>query len=470
MQLPLFLARFFSIKNMLTQNFPRGSLPTDRQVYKRAFLIAWPAALESSLVALISTVDTMMVGGLGPEAISAVGICSQPRMLMLALIISLNMGVTAVIARRKGADDRLGANVCLKQAILYSTLISFLTCSLAYIYAEPLVKLAGAGPEFADMAVVYLRNICSGTFFYSICLTINAAQRGIGNTKLALKTNMTANLVNIIFNYLLINGNFGFPRLEVRGAAIATSIGNVVAFLMAIYSIMPRKTYIHIRFPGKWRPDKDMGKSLYKVSSSGLVEQLFIRLGMLLFTRIVASLGVVDYASHVIAMNLYGITYNLCDGFGVGAAALVGQSLGAMRKDLAMIYGWVSQRIALIFSLSAAIIIYLARGPIVHIFSQSPGVLEVTSRILLILIIISVVQTVQVVLSSSLRGAGDTSYVAKQALVGLGIMRPLSAYIFTYCLGFGVIGAWLGILADQGIRSLLLIKRFNDSKWTEIQL
>jgi len=464
------LAKLFSVQSMVPLSMRQGDLPSEGQAYGKAFRIAWPSALESSFVALISAADTMMVGSLGPAAISAVGISSQPRMIMLCFIISLNMGVTAVISRRKGANDSLGANKCLKQSILYSAFISFCACSLAFLFAEPLLRLAGAGPEFLAMAIVYLRIICFGTFFYGLCLTINAAQRGIGNTRLALRTNLTANIINVIFNYLLIGGNFGFPRLGVQGAALATALGNIVAFLMAVASLVPQKNFIHLRYACGWRLEKDLFNSLFKVSSSGLAEQLFIRFGMLLYTRVVSSLGVIEYASHVIVMSIYSVTYNLSDGFGIGAAALVGQSLGAMRRDLAMMYGRVSQRLAFLLSFLASLLIYWARHPIVHVFTEDEQVLVLTSRLLLILVVITVIQTVQVIFSSSLRGAGDTAYVAKQALVGLGIMRPLSSYFLAYVLGLGVVGAWLGILADQGVRSLLVYNRFAGGRWTEIDL
>lgn len=470
MSIPGPLAKYFHIQHMVPDHFIQSDLPSERDAYQNAFRIAWPSAIESAFIALISAADTMMVGSLGPVAISAVGISSQPRMIMLCLIISLNMGVTAVISRRKGAGDQPGANQCLKQGLLYSACISLLACSLVYFFAVPILKVVGAGPDFILMAAVYLRIICLGTFFYGLSLTINAAQRGIGNTQLALRTNLTANIVNVVFNYLLIGGHFGFPRLGIQGAAIATALGNIIAFLMSVASVIPNRNYIHLQFPGRWRPDQSLFNSLYKVSSSGLAEQLCIRFGMLVYTRVVSSLGVVDYASHVIVMSLYSVTYNLCDGFGVGAAALVGQSLGALRRDLAMMYGRVTQRLAFAISAATAGLLYLARIPVVRLFSEDARVIALTSKLILILVVVTIVQTVQIIYANSLRGAGDTAYVAKQALVGLGIMRPLSSYILAYPLGLGVVGAWLGILADQLIRSLLLARRFSGGQWTKIEL
>jgi len=464
------LARFLQVKHMVPDSFLQSALPSEGTAYRNAFRIAWPSAIESAFIALISAADTMMVGSLGPAAISAVGISSQPRMIMLSLIISLNMGVTAVISRRKGAGDQAGANQCLKQGLLYSICISLIACSLVYVFAMPILRVVGAGPDFIPMAAVYLRIICLGTFFYGLSLTINAAQRGIGNTQLALRTNLTANIVNVVFNYLLIGGHFGFPRLGIQGAAIATALGNIIAFLMSVASVISRRNYIHLGFPGRWRPSQSIFNSLYKVSSSGLAEQLCIRFGMLVYTRVVSSLGVVGYASHVIMMSLYSVTYNLCDGFGVGAAALVGQSLGARRRDLAMMYGRVTQRLAFAISAAAAGLLYSVRFPLVRLFSEDIQVIALASKLILILVVVTLVQTVQIIYANALRGAGDTAYVAKQALVGLGIMRPLSSYLLAYPLGLGVIGAWLGILADQLIRSLLLAKRFSGGQWTKIDL
>ena len=286
---------------MVPPKLRQAPLPDSREIYRQDLAVAWPSTAESILISLVSAVDTMMVGTLGAAAISAVGICSQPRLLTLALIVSLNIGVTAVVARRKGENNESGAIRCLKQALLISAVLSALLCCLAFVFSRQLLILGGADQEYLELSMVYFRVIVIGLFFYSITLTINAAQRGAGNTKIALRTNLAANLINLVFNYLLINGYGGFPRLGVAGAAIATALGNLVAFGMALYSILDRRCFINLRNKISWRFEKPVIASITKVSSSALAEQLFLRLGMLTFTRLVSGLGTVAYATHVSA-------------------------------------------------------------------------------------------------------------------------------------------------------------------------
>ena len=186
--------RLFSAERMMRKEEVLAPLPSTSEVYRITLNIVWPSAVESVLVSLISSIDTAMVGGLGPVAIAAVGITTQPRMIFLALIMSLNAGVTTVVARRKGENNREGANRCLKQTVLLSGLISIVAAILAWFLAAPLMHFAGAGTDILQDAVEYFRIIMVGFVFNSIGLTINAAQRGVGNTKITMRTNIVANL------------------------------------------------------------------------------------------------------------------------------------------------------------------------------------------------------------------------------------------------------------------------------------
>lgn len=468
--LPSFLRRFYGTESMVPPKLRQAPLPDSREIYRQDLTVAWPSTAESILISLVSAVDTMMVGTLGAAAISAVGICSQPRLLTLALIVSLNIGVTAVVARRKGENNESGAIRCLKQALLISAVLSALLCCLAFVFSRQLLVLGGADQEYLELSMVYFRVIVIGLFFYSITLTINAAQRGAGNTKIALRTNLAANLINLVFNYLLINGCGGFPRLGVTGAAIATTLGNLVAFAMALYSILDRRCFINLRNKISWRFEKPVIASITKVSSSALAEQLFLRLGMLTFTRLVSGLGTVAYATHVVCMNIMNLSFSLGDGLGVAASALVGQSLGARRPDLAMVYGKVTQRVAFTAALVMAGLFFVGRFAVIDLFIDDAAVIALGGQVMLIIALICLVQTTQVVLAGSLRGAGDTTYVALIALIGLTIVRPAAAWLLCYPLGFGLIGSWCGLLTDQLLRMCLLVRRFRGANWTKIKL
>ncbi len=449
----------------------RGELPSAREAYKRCFALAWPSALEAVLVSLVSSVDTMMVGSLGPEAISAVGITTQPKFLLMALIISLNVGVTAVVARRKGEGDYAGASRTLKQALLICMALSALMTSLALILPRELLTLAGAQADFIEDGIAYFRIIMCGQFFNCIGMTINAAQRGSGNTKISMRSNIAANLVNILFNYFLINGNCGFPKLGVRGAAIATALGGLVAFSMALCSVLRRHSnMLTILGHGKWSFDKRTISSVGKVASSAAVEQVFMRFGFFVYALMIASLGTVPFATHQVCMHIINLSFAFSDGFSIASTSLVGQGLGAKRPDLAMIYGKAGQRFAMFVGVILSLTFILLRRQIIGLFTTDAAIIDMGSNIMFIIAAIALVQTSQVVISGCLRGAGDSKYVARTSFVSIAIIRTAVSWLLCYPLGLGLVGAWLGMFLDQLSRLLFNFTRFKSGKWAKIEL
>ncbi|NCB33199.1 MAG: MATE family efflux transporter, partial [Erysipelotrichia bacterium] len=238
------LLNLFRWQGMISEKELKGPIPTNKEIYQKTIKIAWPSALESVLIALISAVDTAMVGVLGKEAISAVGIVTQPKFIVLAPVLALNIGVTVLVARRKGEKNQAAANDYMKNATAVSFAISVILSLTAFIFAEQFLLLAGANLDYLADGVIYFRIILIGNVFYSTGLTITAAQRGIGNTKISMITNLAANGVNLVLNALLINGLFFFPKLGVAGAAIATSIGNFISFVIAVNSVSKKDRYL----------------------------------------------------------------------------------------------------------------------------------------------------------------------------------------------------------------------------------
>ncbi|MEG1849349.1 MAG: MATE family efflux transporter, partial [Oscillospiraceae bacterium] len=267
--------QLFHIERMRGNIAQAGPMPSSRALVSTTVQMAWPSIVESFLVALVGMVDTMMVGTLGPHAIAAVGLTTQPKFIALAFFIALNVAVSATVARRRGEEDREGANRALLLALTLAVVTTALVATLAVRYADPILHFAGTASDTHAEAVAYISTIMMGLGFTTVTLCINAAQRGVGNTRLSLYTNLVSNLVNVAFNYLLIGGNFGFPRLGVRGAAIATVIGSFCGFLMSLRSISNRDGYLFLFDREAMRFDLRTVRSLASVGSSTLAEQLF---------------------------------------------------------------------------------------------------------------------------------------------------------------------------------------------------
>lgn len=461
---------FLDAHKMIQQNKILGPLPDNKKIYRHAFEIAWPSALESIFLGLISAVDTMMVGSLGTSAIAAVGICTQPKFIVMATLIGLNTGVNVVIARRKGENRQDQANQTLRNALILSFFLSLLFVSIGFIFAKPALLFAGASHEYLDLSVVYFRYIMIGTFFHLLALTMTAAQRGAGKTKISMTCNLSANIVNVIMNAILINGLFFFPKLGVQGAAIATMIGNIVAFLLAILSLLKNNQYLHISLTDNWSLDKETLKAIFKISVPSLCEQIFLRIGFFTYSKAVANLGTTDYATHLICINVMTISFGLGDGLSVASSTLVGQSLGAKRSDMAIIYGKVLQRIGFVMSMLLGICIALFNDQIMHLFTNDPIVIKKGAIVLLMIALVIQFQVSQVITMGCLRGAGDAKFVAFISLITITIIRPLGTYALAYGVGLGLIGAWLSIYLDQFTRLIASKQRFNKAQWIKIKV
>ena len=195
-----------------------------------------------------------------------------------------------------------------------------------------------------------------------------------------------------------------------------------------------------------------------------------MRIGFLLYAITVANLGTTPYATHIICMNILSISFCFGDGFAVASSALVGQNLGAKRSDKAILYGRVGQRIVFLVSCVLCVVFFVGRHFLVDLYTDSPEVIAMGGNIMLMIAVITFFQTSAVVAAGALRGAGDTKYVAMVSLVTTAIVRPALSWVLCYPIGWGLYGAWLGVLADQALRLILNFGRFKAGKWIGIQL
>lgn len=445
-------------------------LPKTSHLLRRTLQISLPAAAEIFLIGLITMVDTMMVGGLGKEAIASVSITHQPVFITLTACIGINAGVIAIIARRRGENDQEGANRVLRQSMVVGAILSLIVTALSFFLARPLLELAGGKADTIENSVIYFQIVSMALFFNYIRLIITSALRACGNTKITLIVNIAANVINIFLNYCLIEGHFGFPALGVAGAAIATVIGHMVGFIISLVAITRKKNFLRIRLKDNWSLDKKTIHNLFNVSSGAFVEQIFVRIGFFISARIVNDLGTYNVAVNTITQSVISLSFNIADGFSIGVASLVGQSLGEKKQEVAFAYGRLSQILGLSISLLMLSSTILLRYPLSHAFSEEVDVIDAAAKLLLFGSIVIIPQSVQWITTGILRGSGDTKYTARTSMISIMIIRPGLSYLLCYPLGLGLYGAWLGMILDQTIRFCFNNYRFISLHWAHIDV
>lgn len=434
--------------------------------------LAWPAVLEAFFVAIAGMIDTVMVSSLGPYAVAATGLTIQPKFISLAFFFAINIAVSALVARRNGEGDKKSANEVFVTACVISFIICFILSFISYWQADQIVHWCGSNTDTHETAMIYFKVIQVGMFFNVLQMIINAAQRGAGNTRIAMTTNIVSSLVNIFFNYLLINGHFGFPKWGVFGAALATVLGTIIASFLSLRSIMKNECFISLPFiiHHKIKASKDVLKKIFDLGSTLLLENVAMRIGFLATSVLAARLGTDAFAAHQVGMNLLGIGFSFADGMQVAAVALIGRSLGEKKTELAKTYGHLCQYIGLFISIILAIILIFFGKAIFGAFFQKESILEMGKLLCAYISLIILLQISEVIYGGCLRGAGDIRFTLIAFLISTTFIRTVVTIFLTLIFNFGLSGIWLGIMSDQLSRLILFGGRFHQGKWVNIKI
>ncbi|MDD6441116.1 MAG: MATE family efflux transporter [bacterium] len=448
------------------------------ELYQDVIRIAWPSFVELLLTQLASMVDLMMVGSIGgktnpsmgAQALSAVGLTTQPKFLLMAAFIAMNTGVTALVARYKGTGDKEQANLVVRQGLLFTFIATIFLSILGIIFARPMVLFMGSTEEIVtEWGTQYLQIQMAGFLTMALTSTITASLRAVGDSRTCMIYNLIANGVNVIFNWLLIYGNLGFPEMGVAGASLATVIGQLVAFIIALSVLLRGNGFLKLEVKLGFYPHKLTLQNMLNIGLPAMIEQLLMRTGIIIFTRTVASLGTTAYATHQICMNIVSLSFMTGQAFAVSATTLVGQSLGRRRPDMAEAYCSKARTTGLISALVFMVVFAVFGREIVSLYNSDPSIIETGAKIMLFVAFLQPFQTSQFIIAGGLRGAGDTKATALITFLTVLLLRPGLAILLVNA-GLGLYGAWIAFVSDQLTRSFLVLTRYNSGKWKLIKL
>ncbi len=448
---------------------------TKNMLYRDIILIALPSLVEFVLTQLTSMADQIMVGHLpgqeGINALAAVGLAAQPKFLLMTMIQALNVGATALIARFRGQQDRSKANLVFKHAMILNLVISALFMIVGLIFSEELIRFMGGtgiSETTLSLGVQYLNIQLYG--FIPLCLgiTVTAALRGIGDTKTPMIYNTVANVINLGFNYVMIYGHFGVPKMGVAGASWATIIGQTVAFLIAMTIAFGKKHYVYISFREKFVFDRSIMSRVISIGAPSMLEQLFMRAGIIIYTRQVTGLGDLVYATHQVVMSIQAMTFMVGQAFANAATTLLGQSIGKGRLDMTAVYMRRTRNLGIGVSFVLMALMILFNRQIIWLFKDSEDVIAMGAPILILLAASQPFQTDQFIVAGGLRGAGDTRFAAIVTAVTVLGVRTIICAVLINVFNLGLWGAWIALVADQCMRTVLMSFRYRSGKWRRI--
>jgi len=431
---------------------------------------------ENILITLTQVVGMMMVGHLGSEAIAAVGLSMQPLWMLMGFFMGLGAGTTALVARFTGAHRPDDADRVAHQSFLLGTTLAVLSGLLIFPSARGIVMIMGAEPAVVELGASFLRYLAPGLALMMITVVLSAALRGAGDTRTPMWINILINLLNIVLSFVLIYGHLGFPAMGVVGAGLAATIARSTGAVLLIAMMLSGRTVIKLGLashsPARafFRSDVAVMGRIIHIGIPAALERLINSLGMLFYTRVVASLGTVAFAAHSLALNVESLSYMPGIAFSVAATTLVGQNLGAGRPDRAEGSGLECTRLGMWVMGLMGLVFFLFPASLLRLYTPEAGVIAMGVVALRVVAFMQVPEAVGFVLSGALRGAGDTRSVLVITSVGVWAVRLGTSLIFVYALGLGLLGAWLAMALDWVVRSAYLIVRFRAGRWKEVQV
>jgi len=395
--------------------------------------------------------DTLMVTRLGTAEVGAVGLATTATFTLTCFGMGLLQAVKVVASQAHGAGRRERAHQVAYQGVLIAVVLGVAVLALRPL-APWILAALGANGDMRSMGVSYFLIRLWGTLPALVSIAAFGYFQGLGDTKTPMRISVSANVLNVVLDYLLIFGVAGFPMLGTDGAAIATAIAFTVQGFVAIGWLL-YATRSH------WRVGLSGTREMLSLGLPIGVRYLLDVLSWAVFTGFIARQGEVHLAAHVIAIRIISVSFLPGHGIGEAASILTGQAVGARDEDAAHRVARRAMHVGLAVMGFCALVFLLFGAPIIGLFRPSPEVLQVGVSLLLIGAAFQLFDAVAMIKTGALNGAGDTRYVmVASVLTSWLILVPLGYLALN--VGWGAPGAWVMITLHIVVLAVLYLRRW----------
>ncbi len=435
--------------------------------------LAWPVVVQQVSFSMVQLVDTALVGHLGEDALAGVRLAGQIFWFSQAGMVAVAVGSTAVIARNVGAGQSHLAEGTLRNAIIMSFAWGCVIGVAMWFLGSWGLGMLGAEEQAQHQGTVYLKAAAVGMPMWSLIYAGNASLQGAGDTWTPMLTGILINIVNVVVAYACINGEGPAPRMDVLGSGAGFTGAAIVGAVVVLAILSSGTRIIHWTPWEAYRLDRHEASRVLAVGVPAGFEQVQFNIAFMIYTRIIASLGTTAVAAHGVTLAIQGLTFNVGFALSVATTALVGQSLGAQRPDLAERSAYLTARYSLVFMSALAVVMMVLGGQITGLFvggEDADEVVHIGRQLLFVFAFAMPALAVSLSLGGALRGAGDTRSVLVIMAGTTWIVRLVPAYLMAITLGWGVPGAWVAAVIDINSRAVLMFLRFRQGKWKRIRI
>jgi putative MATE family efflux protein len=436
------------------------------QPYSLRYLIAlsWPIVLAFALQTSYNIVDIFWVGKLGSTAIAGVSLAGTTFYFILAVGQIIGSGTVALVAQSYGARQVERAQDIVRQSLILTLGIAVAVSVLGIIFTPAIGRALGARNNVLGVSTDYLRIICVGFFFQLLSFSINYAFRGIGDMITPMFIMLIATAINLVLDPLLILGLGFFPRLEVRGAALATMTANLSSFLFGFFMLMKGKQGLKLNIRDSWHIDGGIARTILTVGIPAGVSYGLMFLSTTAVFRFVASFSEFALAALGIGQRIIQLSSLPVVGISVAVTTLVGQYLGARNVVGAKRVSHQAMLVSSVMMVVFSILFITQARFLMHLFTSDAHVIAVGIEFLKIVSLYLVGGGLTTIITGIHRGAGDTIPPMVAGIVKLGLLVGL-AFLLARTLNYGVRGIWFAMVISYILEASTIVIVFMSGRW-----
>jgi len=433
-------------------------------IFHNLWSLSWPMVISQSLNMMGPTIDMIWVGRLGAASIAGVGVSGMVVMLANSMMMGLNMGLRAMIARFMGAGDAEGANHVARQAFVISGSVAAFLAVIGIFLAEHILTLIGVEPDVVVEGAAYMRIMFVGSMAMSLRRVTESIMQASGDAIIPMRIAILFRFFHVALCPFLVFGWWLFPRLGVSGAALTNVFSQSLGLAIGLWILFSERTRLRLTL-SNFRLDRNIIWRLVRIGIPASVMSMQRGFSNLVLMWFIVPFGTFAVAGHTLCQRVEMFLRMPGIGLGMAAGVLAGQNLGAHQPERAERGGWLAAGVAEGFMVGCAVAILLWAESVIGIFGPEPGVVEIASAFLRIAAVGYLVFSLEPVLMHCLSGVGDTLPPMLVALLSMwGVQIPL-AFFLPRVTELGVFGVRWAMVAGVIVSVVAFTIYFRLGRW-----
>jgi putative MATE family efflux protein len=415
---------------------------------------------------LMGNADTLMLSQYSDNSVAAVGVSNQILAFIIVMFGFVATGTAILIAQNLGAKQMKTASEIAVVSLGVNFVFSLGLSLIIFLFSERILLLMDIPNELLEEAGVYLKIVGVFSFVQALIMTVGAILRSYSFTRDVMYITIGMNILNVIGNYFVIFGPFGFPILGVEGVAISTTISRFLGLLAALILLFNR---VKGGFPLKFLyhfPKKHL-KDLLRIGIPSAGEHLSYNGSQMVITYFIAILGTQALTAKVYAQNLMMFIFLFGIAISQGTQILIGHMVGANEFSEAYKRCLKSLKLAVMISFCAALVFSFFSHQLLGIFTSDSEIIRVASTLILLTILLEPGRSFNLVIINSLRAAGDVKFPVYMGILSMWGVSVTLSYLLGIHFGLGLVGIWIAFIADEWLRGLLMLWRWKSKVWMD---